>query len=63
MSHHDETFQGLGAPGLAPGDEPIRQAAPLTANSDPELAELQRSLLIYGTAGQAARVRMGGRTA
>jgi hypothetical protein len=63
MSYHDENPQGPGAPGLAADEARIRQAAPSTANidRDRDLAELQRSLLLYGTAGQAARVRLEGR--
>jgi hypothetical protein len=61
MSYHDENPQGPGAPGLAADEARIRQAAPSTANIDRDLAELQRSLLLYGTAGQAARVRLEGR--
>jgi hypothetical protein len=66
MSNYDKHPTVLDAPGLAPDDEGIRQAASLAPHATPVLDErdrtaLQRSLLIYGTAGQTARVRLESR--
>jgi hypothetical protein len=65
MSHYDEHPTELGAHRPAPDEQRIRQAASSAAHATPVLDErdrtaLQRSLLIYGTAGQAARVRLEG---
>jgi len=57
MHHDDDT---LVAPAVE-ADAPVRSAAPATADTDPALNELRRALLIYGTAGQAARPGMEAR--
>jgi hypothetical protein len=58
MSHHDETPGAPGARSLEPDDGRLQDAARATLAADREAAELRRSLLIYGTAGQAGRVRV-----
>lgn len=59
--HYDENL-GLSAPSSpALDDERLPDAAPAAraaADTDSELAELRRNLLLYGTAGEAARTRV-----
>jgi len=66
MSHYDEKTRAPGAfgtPGPRPDDErvpeTIRAASDTDTDTDAELAALRRDLLLYGTAGQAARMRVG----
>jgi hypothetical protein len=58
MSHYDEQIGAsvtLGASGSGPEVERLPAATGTASDADSELAELRRNLLIYGTAGQAAR--------
>lgn len=58
MSHYDEQIGAsatLGASGSRPEDGSLPAATRAPSDADSELAELRRNLLIYGTAGQAAR--------
>lgn len=56
-AHHDHTPGLSGVHGLAQGDE-RPDVARSAADSDSELTELRRNLLLYGTAGEAARPRV-----
>lgn len=40
---------------FAPDQQPLPTAVQAASESDSDLTELRRALLIYGTAGQAAR--------
>jgi len=61
MSHYDENSgaPGAGSPGL--DDERLPEPTRAAADADSELTALRRNLLLYGTAGQAARTRVEAR--
>lgn len=55
MSHYENT----GAPTArspGPDDERLPEALRTAPDADAALTELRRNLLLYGTAGQAARI-------
>ena len=58
--HYDDDTLVARAPGPE-ADAAVQAAAPV--DTDPALNELRRALLIYGTAGQAARPATEARTA
>lgn len=58
--HYDDDTLVARAPGPE-ADTAVQAAAP--ADADPALNELRRALLIYGTAGHAARPGKEARTA
>ena len=62
MSHHDENLGLPGARSPALDEErlpdTVRSAARTAADTDSELTTLRRNLLLYGTAGEAARTRV-----
>jgi hypothetical protein len=58
MSHYDENSAVPGARGPGSDDERLPDATRSAANADSELTELRRNLLLYGTAGQAARMEV-----
>jgi hypothetical protein len=55
MYNNQDTQAMLGAPDRE--REPLRANAPLMPDGDKALAALRRQLLVYGTAGQVARMR------
>ena len=64
MLHYDENTGAPGAfgatgTGLAEERVPETIRAASDSDTDAELAALRRDLLLYGTAGQAARMRVG----
>ena len=62
MPHYDENTGAPGAfgsMGPGPDDERVPETLRAASDTDAELAALRRDLLLYGTAGQAARMRVG----
>jgi hypothetical protein len=62
MSHdeHNTHASGASRARLAVLDDGrLPQAAALASDTDAELSALRRSLLLYGTAGQEARLQRG----
>jgi len=62
MSHFDENNAAPGVRSAGPDDERLPDTAHSAADADSELTALRRNLLLYGTAGQAARTRVEVRT-
>jgi hypothetical protein len=60
MSHYEEKLGAFEARGPEPNDKPVQDGT-LSALDAIDPVELQRALLVYGTAGQAARVNLGAR--
>lgn len=58
MSHQDATQGVLDARSPVLDNETVTSSARPASDTDSELAELRRNLLLYGTAGQAARAGM-----
>jgi len=62
MSQYEETLGAPGASNLEPDDGRVREATAAAPETERDVTELRRSLLIYGTAGQVGRVRVEMRT-
>jgi hypothetical protein len=65
MSHDDENTGAPGAfgtTGTQLADERVPETIRAASDTDAELAALRRDLLLYGIAGQAARMRVGAGT-